>query len=157
VGLSLALASIGITVDLTAAQTHASPLPPAPPLSLAQTISVGSETSIPTIGVGQQSATSLAASSRFVAPNYFSGGGGGGATYTVVTIPSWVLDDAVRFLATGVVGYIISVVCTTPACVYAVRAVGYILTYLVAHTSFPNVDIWWDDTTWSFAGFTTVY
>jgi hypothetical protein len=127
-------------------------------LSLAQAIPVGSETSIPRIGVGQQSATSLAASSKFIAPNYFSGGGaGGGDTYTVVTIPSWVLEDAVRLLASGIVGYIVSVVCTTPACAYAVRAVGSTLTYLVTHTSFPTVYIWWDDTTWSYAGYSLVY
>lgn len=156
--MSLALASIGSTVDLTAAQTHASPLPPAQPLSLAQAIPVGSETSIPTIGVGQQSATSLAASSRFIAPNLFSGGGaGGGDTYTVVTIPSWILQDARVYLGYGVVAFIEAFVCGTPACIFAVGALSPLLTYLVTHQLYPTVYIWWDDTTWSFAGFTTVY
>jgi hypothetical protein len=157
VGLSLAIASIGTTVDLTAAQTHASPLSPAQPRYLARTIPVGSETSIPTIGVGQQSATSLAASSRFIAPNYFSGGGGGGDTYTVVKIPPWVLETAVVAITASVVGYITAAVCTTPACVAAVAATGSVLGSLVAHLSFPTVYIWWNDTTWSYAGYTLIY
>jgi hypothetical protein len=118
---------------------------------------VGSETSIPTIGVGQQSATSLAASSRFIAPNYFSGGGGGGDTYTVVKIPPWVLETAVVAITASVVGYITAAVCTTPACVAAVAATGSVLGSLVAHLSFPTVYIWWNDTTWSYAGYTLIY
>jgi hypothetical protein len=127
-------------------------------LSLAQAIPVGSETSIPRIGVGQQSATSLAASSKFIAPNYFSGGGaGGGDTYTVVTIPTWVLEAAENAVAVGVVTYIAGVVCSTDICSAAVFAIGTLLQSLVAHWSFPTVYIWWDDTTWSYAGYSLVY
>jgi len=135
VALSLGLASLGTGMGLTAAHSPSK-----------------DATSSPTV------ATAQTASGSAASPDLTVGGGGGGDSYTVIEVPGYVLAGIPVATVSGSISLVVAAVCGATAgqaCPFAISAaIGYI-DYLVGHLQFPNVYIWWNDTTWSLSGITT--
>jgi hypothetical protein len=154
--LTLGLASTGTAVELTAAHSSGSVIPAQRQAPTQTGVVVPELSSVTTALPGQLETSSLAKQNMVIPFDRTTVGGGGGGTYTEVEVPGWVLATAVGSLAAGVLTYITVAVCAgaPPICPAAIAAAGYILLSLVKHFEFPNVYIWWDDTTWSLADVT---